>query len=196
MNVLITGFDPFGGEPINPAWEAVKAMKDEIAGATITKLQIPTVVNKSIAKVHEKMLELRPDIVISIGQAGGRFGVTPERVAINVTDARIPDNEGNQPIDEPIFADGDAAYFSNLPVKAMVQEIRNAGYPSTLSNTAGTYICNHVMSCMEFYTISKRNFQMYAVALSTFRMPFPRLSINRRPRLWLLRILRQHWKRR
>ena len=140
MNVLITGFDPFGGEPINPAWEAVKAMKDEIAGATITKLQIPTVVAKSIAKVHEKMQELHPDIVISIGQAGGRFGVTPERVAINVTDARIPDNEGNQPIDEPIFADGDAAYFSNLPVKAMVQEIRNAGYPSTLSNTAGTYI--------------------------------------------------------
>ena len=195
MNVLITGFDPFGGEPINPAWEAVKAMKDEIAGAKITKLQIPTVVNKSIAKVHEKMMELHPDIVISIGQAGGRFGVTPERVAINVTDARIPDNEGNQPIDEPIFADGDAAYFSNLPVKAMVQEIRNAGYPSTLSNTAGTYI-SATMSCTEFYTISKRNLQMYAAALSTFRMPFPRLSINRRPRLWPLRILRLHWKRR
>ena len=88
---------------------------------------------------------------ISIGQAGGRFGVTPERVAINVTDARIPDNEGNQPIDEPIFADGDAAYFSNLPVKAMVQEIRNAGYPSTLSNTAGTYICNHVMYGILYY---------------------------------------------
>ena len=191
MNVLITGFDPFGGEPINPAWEAVKAMKDEIAGAKITKLQIPTVVNKSIAKVHEKMMELRPDIVISIGQAGGRFGVTPERVAINVTDARIPDNEGNQPIDEPIFADGDAAYFSNLPVKAMVQEIRNAGYPSTLSNTAGTYICNHVI-----YIISKRNFQMYAAALSTFRMLFLRLSINRQPRLWPLRILRLHWRRR
>ena len=85
MNVLITGFDPFGGEPINPAWEAVKAMKDEIAGATITKLQIPTVVAKSIAKVHEKMQELRPDIVISIGQAGGRFGVTPERVATSLT---------------------------------------------------------------------------------------------------------------
>ena len=106
---------------------------------------------KSIAKVHEKMQELHPDIVISIGQAGGRFGVTPERVAINVTDARIPDNEGNQPIDEPIFADGDAAYFSNLPVKAMVQEIRNAGYPSTLSNTAGTYICNHVMYGILYY---------------------------------------------
>ena len=151
MKVLITGFDPFGGESINPAWEAVKVIKDEIAGAEIVKMQIPTVVGKSIAKIYDKMKEINPDIVIAVGQAGGRFGVTPERVAINVTDARIPDNEGNQPIDEPIFADGDAAYFSNLPVKAMVQEIKNAGYPTSLSNTAGTYICNHVMYGILYY---------------------------------------------
>lgn len=151
MKVLITGFDPFGGESINPAWEAVKLMKEEIAGAEIVKMQIPTVVNKSIEKIHEKMMEVHPDIVISIGQAGGRFGVTPERVAINITDARIPDNEGNQPIDVPIFEDGDAAYFSNLPVKAMVQAIKDAGYPSVLSNTAGTYICNHVMYGILYY---------------------------------------------
>ena len=151
MKVLVTGFDPFGGESINPAWEAVKVIKDEIAGAEIVKMQIPTVVGKSIAKIHDKMVEINPDIVIAVGQAGGRFGVTPERVAINVTDARIPDNEGNQPIDEPIFADGDAAYFSNLPVKAMVQGIKDAGYPSTLSNTAGTYICNHVMYGVLYY---------------------------------------------
>lgn len=151
MKVLITGFDPFGGETINPAWEAVKAIRDEIAGAQIFKMQIPTVVNKSIEKIHEKMAEIHPDIVISVGQAGGRFGVTPERVAINITDARIPDNEGNQPIDIPIFEDGDAAYFSNLPVKAMVQAIKDAGYPSVLSNTAGTYICNHVMYGILYY---------------------------------------------
>lgn len=151
MKVLVTGFDPFGGESINPAWEAVKVIKDEIAGAEIVKMQIPTVVGKSIAKIHDKMVEINPDIVIAVGQAGGRFGVTPERIAINVTDARIPDNEGNQPIDEPIFADGDAAYFSNLPVKAMVQGIKDAGYPSTLSNTAGTYICNHVMYGVLYY---------------------------------------------
>ena len=102
---------PFGGEPINPAWEAVKAMKDTIAGAEIVKMQIPTVVGKSIEKIHQKMKELQPDLVISVGQAGGRFGVTPERVAINVTDARIPDNEGNQPIDEPIFPDGPRRLF-------------------------------------------------------------------------------------
>ena len=151
MKVLVTGFDPFGGEPINPAWEAVKAMKDTIAGAEIVKMQIPTVVGKSIEKIHQKMKELQPDLVISVGQAGGRFGVTPERVAINVTDARIPDNEGNQPIDEPIFPDGPAAYFSNLPVKAMVQAIKDAGYPSVLSNSAGTYICNHVMYAILYY---------------------------------------------
>ena len=151
MKVLVTGFDPFGGESINPAWEAVKVIKDEIAGAEVVKMQIPTVVGKSIAKIHDKMVEINPDIVIAVGQAGGRFGVTPERVAINVTDARIPDNEGNQPIDEPIFADGDAAYFSNLPVKAMVQAIKDAGYPSVLSNTAGTYICNHVMYGILYY---------------------------------------------
>lgn len=151
MKVLVTGFDPFGGESINPAWEAVKVINDEIAGAEVVKMQIPTVVGKSIIKIHEKMVEINPDIVIAVGQAGGRFGVTPERVAINVTDARIPDNEGNQPIDEPIFEDGDAAYFSNLPVKAMVQAIKDAGYPSVLSNTAGTYICNHVMYGILYY---------------------------------------------
>ena len=151
MKVLVTGFDPFGGEPINPAWEAVKAMKDTIAGAEIIKMQIPTVVGKSIEKINQKMKELQPDLVISVGQAGGRFGVTPERVAINVTDARIPDNEGNQPIDEPICPDGPAAYFSNLPVKAMVQAIKDAGYPSVLSNSAGTYICNHVMYGILYY---------------------------------------------
>ena len=151
MKVLVTGFDPFGGEPINPAWEAVKAMKDTIAGAEIIKMQIPTVVGKSIEEIHQKMKELQPDLVISVGQAGGRFGVTPERVAITVTDARIPDNEGNQPIDEPIFPDGPAAYFSNLPVKAMVQAIKDAGYPSVLSNSAGTYICNHVMYGILYY---------------------------------------------
>ena len=151
MKVLVTGFDPFGGESINPAWEAVKVIKNEIAGAEIVTMQIPTVVGKSIEKIHSKMVEINPDIVIAVGQAGGRFGVTPERVAINVTDARIPDNEGNQPIDEPIFADGDTAYFSNLPVKAMVQAIKDAGYPASLSNTAGTYICNHVMYGILYY---------------------------------------------
>ena len=151
MKMLITGFDPFGGEPVNPALEAVKLMKDEIAGAKIIKLEIPTVFRKSVEKIHEMMKAEQPDVVLSIGQAGGRFGVTPERVAINVDDARIKDNEGNQPVDTPIFTDGEAAYFSNLPVKAMVEAIKNKGLPSTLSNSAGTFVCNHVMYGVLYY---------------------------------------------
>ena len=151
MKILITGFDPFGGEPVNPALEAVKPMKDEIAGAKIIKLEIPTVFRKSVEKIHEMMKAEQPDVVLSIGQAGGRFGVTPERVAINVDDARIKDNEGNQPVDTPIFTDGEAAYFSNLPVKAMVEAIKNKGLPSTLSNSAGTFVCNHVMYGVLYY---------------------------------------------
>lgn len=154
MKVLMTGFDPFGGESINPAWEAVKMLPDKIAGAQILKMQIPTVARKSIEQIHAKMEEEKPELVIAVGQAGGRFGITPERVAINLDDFKIPDNEGNQPIDTPIFPDGKAAYFSSLPVKSMVQAIKEAGYPSSLSDTAGTYVCNHVMYGI-LYSIDK-----------------------------------------
>ena len=145
MKVLITGFDPFGGEKINPAWEAVKGIKDIIEGAKIIKLEIPTVFNKSIEKVKEAMELEKPDIVLCIGQAGGRYDMTVERVAINVDDARIEDNEKNQPIDIPVFEDGENAYFSNLPIKAMVEEIKGQGIPASISNSAGTFVCNHIM---------------------------------------------------
>ena len=145
MKVLITGFDPFGGEAINPALEAVKLLPDTIAGAEVIKLEIPTVFRKSLEKIEEAIEAYGPDIVISIGQAGGRFGITPERVAINMDDARIKDNEGNQPLDITIYEDGEAAYFSNLPIKAMVNEMKINGIPASVSNTAGTFVCNHVM---------------------------------------------------
>ena len=145
MKVLITGFDPFGGEKINPAWEAVKGIKNIIEGAKIIKLEIPTVFNKSIEKVKEAMELEKPDIVLCIGQAGGRYDITIERVAINVDDARIEDNEKNQPIDIPVFEDGENAYFSNLPIKAMVEEIKGQGIPASISNSAGTFVCNHIM---------------------------------------------------
>ena len=145
MKVLITGFDPFGGEKINPAWEAVKGIKDIIEGAKIIKLEIPTVFNKSIEKVKEAMELEKPDIVLCIGQAGGRYDITIERVAINVDDARIEDNEKNQPIDIPVFEDGENAYFSNLPIKAMVEDIKGQGIPASISNSAGTFVCNHIM---------------------------------------------------
>ena len=140
MKVLITGFDPFGGEPINPALEAVKLLPDTISGAEIIKLEIPTVFRKSLEKIEDAINLHKPDIVISIGQAGGRFGITPERVAINIDDARIKDNEGNQPLDVSIYED-----FSNLPIKAMGNEMKINGIPASVSNTAGTFVCNHVM---------------------------------------------------
>lgn len=155
MKVLITGFDPFGGENINPALEAVKKLPDTISGAEIIKLEIPTVFGESLKKIEENINKHNPDIVISVGQAGGRFGVTPERVAINIDDARIKDNKGNQPIDIPVFEDGENAYFSNLPIKAMVKEMQNGGIPGSVSNTAGTFVCNHVMYGL-LYMIDKK----------------------------------------
>ena len=144
MKILVTGFDPFGGEPINPAIESVKKLPDTIAGADIIKLEIPTVVHKSLNVIEEAIQKHDPDMILSIGQAGGRSDLTVERVGINVDDCRIKDNEGNQPVDEPVYADGPAAYFVNLPIKAMVEEIRKAGIPASISNSAGTFVCNHV----------------------------------------------------
>ncbi len=151
MKLLLTAFTPFDGEKINPALEAVKLVKDRIGNLLIVKLEVPTVFGKSIDTVRESIEREKPDFVLSIGQAGGRAEICPERVAINIDDARIPDNEGNQPIDEPIFPDGENAYFSTLPVKAMVEAIRKEGLPSSLSNSAGTYVCNHLMYGVLYY---------------------------------------------
>lgn len=145
MKILVTGFDPFGGEATNPAIESVKLLPDTIEGAEIEKLEIPTVFHKSAEIMEAKIAEYQPDVVLNIGQAGGRFGITPERVAINQDDARIEDNDGNAPIDAAIRENGAPAYFSTLPIKAMVQEIQEAGIPASVSNTAGTFVCNHIM---------------------------------------------------
>ena len=156
MKVLITGFDPFGGESINPAWEAVKAMKDNVDGIEVIKLQIPTVFKKSAEKQFAGIDEHKPDVVICIGQAGGRYDMSVERVAINMDDGRIPDNEGYQPIDTPVYEDGENAYFATLPIKGIVEEIKSAKIPASVSNTAGTYVCNHIMYSLLYY-ISKNN---------------------------------------
>lgn len=155
MKILVTGFDPFGGEPINPAIESVKRLPDNIAGAEIIKLEIPTVRKKSLEKIEEAINEHNPDIILSIGQAGGRFDISIERVGINLDDFRIPDNEGNQTIDEPIFPDGENAYFVKLPVKAMVQNVQKNNIPASVSYTAGTFVCNHVLYGV-MYLIEKK----------------------------------------
>ncbi|MBI9012568.1 MAG: pyroglutamyl-peptidase I [Clostridiales bacterium] len=145
MKVLLTGFDPFGGESINPAYEAVALVPDMIQTHDIIKLEIPTVFRKSIQVIESAIIEHQPDIVLAIGQAGGRMAIAVERVGINVDDGRIADNEGNQPIDEVIERDGKNAYFSNLPIKKMVEAIKAQNIPAVVSNSAGTYVCNHVL---------------------------------------------------
>jgi pyroglutamyl-peptidase len=143
--ILVTGFDPFGGEDINPALEAVKQLNGkEITGYEVVTREIPTVFGKAIVILKESIEEIAPDMVICVGQAGGRSTITPERVAINVDDARIADNENNQPIDSEIVPGGPAAYFSKLPIKAMVKKMKENGIPASVSNTAGTFVCNHI----------------------------------------------------
>lgn len=154
MRVLLTGFDPFEGNAINPALEVVKGVRERIGEIEIKKLEIPTVFGKSIQRILEVAEEFKPDVILSIGQAGGRFEMSLERVAINLNDARIKDNDGNQPIDEVIFPDGENAYFSNLPIKAMIQEMKEANIPASISNTAGTFVCNYVMYAV-LYHIAK-----------------------------------------
>lgn len=141
--ILLCAFDPFGGEKINPALEAVKIIR--YSGAVIEKCEVPTVFYKSVKVVEEKIEAFHPDAVLMIGQAGGRDKITPERIAINISDARIADNEGNCPCDEPIALGAPAAYFSTLPIKAIAEAIAASGIPSEISNSAGTFVCNHLM---------------------------------------------------
>lgn len=145
MTILITAFEPFQQETINATMEALSLLPDSVCGHTLIKRTIPVVFGKAVEAVTALVDDLRPETVICLGQASGRAEVTPERVAINVMDARIPDNAGKQPADAPIREDGPAAYFSTLPVKAMVQAMKEAGVPASLSNTAGTFVCNDLM---------------------------------------------------
>ena len=144
MKIIVTGFDPFGGETINPSIECVKALP-EIEGVELIRLELPTVFKESAKRLNEVINDVKPDAVLSVGQAGGRPGITMERIAINVDDARIPDNISQQPIDETIQLDGEAAYFTTLPIKRIVKAIREAGISAEVSNSAGTFVCNHIM---------------------------------------------------
>ncbi len=155
MKILVTGFDPFGGETVNPAYEAVKLLPKEIKGAEIITIEIPTVFDKGAKAVEDAIEKYSPDAVLCIGQAGSRSCISIEKVAINLREARIPDNDGNQPLESPIRADGKNAYFTTLPVKAMVENVRANGIPSHLSFTAGTYVCNDVMYIV-LYTLENK----------------------------------------
>ena len=151
MKILLTAFDPFGGESINPAQEALKQLQAPSPDTQLIKLVVPTVFGLSIQTVYEAMKEHQPDVVLCIGQAGGRTSITVEQIAINLIDASIADNQGNQPTDIPVFADGADGYFSTLPVKSMVTAIRQAGIPAAVSYSAGTFVCNQLMYGVLYY---------------------------------------------
>lgn len=143
--VLLTGFDPFGKETINPAIEAVRKIEGEvIENYEVTTLEVSTVFDKCIQELRDMIEKVNPDFVICVGQAGGRAHLSVERVAINVNDARIPDNDGNQPIDTPVIQSGPPAYWSTLPIKTIVETLKNKGIPAMVSQTAGTFVCNHI----------------------------------------------------
>lgn len=143
LSVLVTGFDPFGGSAVNPSWDAIHALNGrEIHGHRIVGGEIPTIFGTSLLRLEALLDKHQPRLVILTGQAGGRGAISLERVAINVNDARIPDNLGARPIDVPIIPGGPAAYFTNLPIKAMLQALLNAGVRAEVSQTAGTFVCN------------------------------------------------------
>ncbi|RAL26756.1 pyroglutamyl-peptidase I [Thermoflavimicrobium daqui] len=143
--VLLTGFTPFAGESLNSSWEVVRQLQStSLTNAQVYIVQVPTVFQKSLKLLQEKIAQIRPEIVICVGQAGGRCEIAVERVALNIDDARIPDNDGYQPIDQPVIPDGPNAYWSTLPTKAIVKQIRLGGIPATVSYSAGTFVCNHL----------------------------------------------------
>ena len=149
--LLITGFEPFGGEEINPSWEAVLRLPDQISEYTLSKLRLPVEFSRAADCVLRAADEVRPDVILCIGQAGGRSAITPELVAINLRYAKIPDNGGYEPKDEPIIVGGSCAYFSTLPVRKMADAIHSFGIASQVSYSAGAYVCNDLL-----YTLLSR----------------------------------------
>jgi pyroglutamyl-peptidase len=143
--ILLTGFEPFDSEVENPSWEAVRPLDGEkIDDHRIASRLMPCIYGEVIRRLRAEIAALKPSVVLCVGQAGGRTEVSVERIAINLDDARIPDNAGAQPLDRPVVAHGPAAYFTSLPVKAIVLALREAGIPASLSHTAGTFVCNHI----------------------------------------------------
>jgi pyroglutamyl-peptidase len=144
MKALVTGFEPFGGESLNPALEAIRRLRPALGDLTIETRALPTVFGRSLEALARAIETTAPDLVLAVGLAGGRPALSLERVAVNIDDAAIADNEGQQPVDQPVVAGGPSAYFASLPIKAAVRALRNAGLPAIVSNSAGTFVCNHL----------------------------------------------------
>ena len=164
--LLITGFDPFGGETVNPSWEAVKLLPDSIGSLRLVKLQLPVVFREAACKVIEAAEECGADHILCIGQAGGRKAVTPEFAALNVRAARIADNQGNVAQADRIVVDGADGLFSTVPVRRMADAICEAGLPGTVSYHAGTFVCNDVL-----YSVL-HHFQNTSVTAGFIHVPY------------------------
>lgn len=158
--ILLTGFDAFGGDTLNPSWLAVQALHGRrIGGHQVVAAPLPTVFEASLAELGRLLRTHKPALVICVGQAGGRAALSLERVAINVNDARIADNAAAQPVDTPVVADGPAAYFSTLPIKAMLLALHKEGIAAEVSQTAGTFVCNHVFYELIHMLATQRGFK-------------------------------------
>ena len=150
MRILVTGFEPFGGQSLNPSWEVARALHGlQLQGAQVVAVQLPCVFAQALPALQQALMQHTPDIVLALGQAEGRCDLSVERIAINVMDARIPDNAGAQPIDVPVIAGGPASYLSTLPIKSLVAGLRASGFPASVSQTAGTFVCNQVFYALQ-----------------------------------------------
>ncbi len=166
QRLLITGFEPFGRETINPSWEAVKRLEDAIGDWKLKKLQVPTVFGAAAEVVLQAAEAYAPDVILSVGQAGGRCAVTPEWVALNLREASMADNVGYMPQEEPVVTGGPAAYFSTLPCRRMVEAVKACDIPCALSYTAGTYVCNDL-----FYTL-RHHYEGSATRVGFLHVPY------------------------
>ncbi|WP_196886205.1 pyroglutamyl-peptidase I [Rubrivivax gelatinosus] len=175
--LLVTGFDAFGGEELNPSWEVCAALDgSELGGARVAALRLPCAFGVALDALDAGLAQHAPALVLCLGQAAGRADFSVERVAINVDDARLPDNLGACPVDAPVLAGGPAAYFSTLPIKAMVAALQGAGLPASVSQTAGTYVCNHV-----FYGLMHRLAARPGVRGGFMHLPLLPAQAARRP---------------
>jgi pyroglutamyl-peptidase len=170
--VLMTGFEPFGGETVNAAWEAVSGFQSAtVEGADIFVRQLPTVFGKAVEVLEAELAAVQPDIVLCVGEAGGRSAISIERIGVNLDHARIPDNAGNQPKERPIIPDGPTAYWSTLPVAELVSALKSAGIPAEESFSAGTFVCNHVLYSL-MHRLAADEYRQRAVIGGFIHVPY------------------------
>jgi pyroglutamyl-peptidase len=189
MKALVTGFEPFAGEPINPALEAVQRLPARLGVLDIAIETLPAVFGRALDVLENAIIATDPDIMLCVGQAGGRAALSLERVAINLDDARIPDNAGQRPIDRPIVPGGPAGYFATLPIKAAAAALREAGLPAIVSNTAGTFVCNHVFYGL-MHLIASRQMRLRGGFLHVPYLPSQAASQQGAPSMALADIVR------